>query len=106
MMNRGSGKNDKDKNIYRRVLYYFDIWLSKGTLPTIILLFAVTGVFVFIIALLAVMFGGQDSLSQSLWDTMNHTFDPGVLSGDTGSRIFLFLMRAELPICPRASRLL
>ena len=92
MMNRGSGKNDKDKNIYRRVLYYFDIWLSKGTLPTIILLFAVTGVFVFIIALLAVMFGGQDSLSQSLWDTMNHTFDPGVLSGDTGSRIFLFLM--------------
>ena len=46
MMNRGSGKNDKDKNIYRRVLYYFDIWLSKGTLPTIILLFAVTGVLI------------------------------------------------------------
>lgn len=91
-MNRGSGKNNKDKNIYRRALYYFDIWLSKGTLPTIILLFAVTGIFVVIIAVLAVMFGGQDSLSHSLWDTMNHTFDPGVLSGDTGSRIFLFLM--------------
>ena len=92
MMNKGSGKNDKDKNIYRRVLYYFDIWLSKGTLPTIILLFAVTGAFVVIIATLAVMFGGQESMSQSLWNTMNHTFDPGVLSGDTGSRIFLFLM--------------
>ena len=49
MMNRGSGKNNKDKNIYRRALYYFDIWLSKGTLPTIILLFAVTGIFVVII---------------------------------------------------------
>ena len=92
MKKSSSDKNNKNKNIYKRVLYYFDIWLSKGTLPTIILLFAVTGVFVFIIALLAVMFGGQDSLSKSLWDTMNHTFDPGVLSGDTGSRIFLFLM--------------
>lgn len=92
MKNSDPGKNNKDKSIYKQVLYYFDIWLSKGTLPTIILLFAVTGVFVFIIALLAVMFGGQDSLTQSLWDTMNHTFDPGVLSGDTGSRVFLFLM--------------
>ena len=58
MMNRGSGKNNKDKNIYRRALYYFDIWLSKGTMSTIILLFGVTGNFVDIIEVLAVMFGG------------------------------------------------
>ena len=40
MKKSSSDKNNKNKNIYKRVLYYFDIWLSKGTLPTIILLFA------------------------------------------------------------------
>ena len=92
MKNAGTGRNKKKKTIKARILYYIDIWLSKGTLPTIILLFAITGLLVFIIAMLAVLFGGQDSLASSLWDTMNHAFDPGVLSGDTGGKIFLFLM--------------
>ena len=92
MKNTGAGRNKKKKTLKERMLYYFDIWLSKGTLPTIILLFAITGLLVFVIALLAVIFGGKDSLASSLWDTMNHAFDPGVLSGDTGGRIFLFLM--------------
>ena len=92
MKNTGTRHNKKKKTFKERILYYIDIWLSKGTLPTIILLFAITGLLVFVIALLAVMFGGKDSLASSLWDTMNHAFDPGVLSGDTGGRIFLFLM--------------
>ena len=91
MKNTGTGRNKK-KTFKERSLYYFDIWLSKGTLPTIILLFAITGLLVFVIALLAVLFGGKDSLARSLWDTMNHAFDPGVLSGDTGGKVFLFLM--------------
>ena len=92
MKNTGKRESKRKMSIYKRTLYYFDIWLSKGTLPTIILLFAVTGFLVIIIGLLALAVGGQESLSKSLWDTMNHTFDPGVLSGDTGSRSFLFLM--------------
>ena len=92
MKNTGKKENKSKKTFYRRILYYFDIWLSQGTLPTIILLFVFTGLLVFIIGFLAVLIGGQESLGQSLWDTMNHAFDPGVLSGDTGSRVFLFLM--------------
>ena len=92
MKNTNNRENKKKKNIYRRALYYFDIWLSKGTLSTILFLITFTAVLVFIIGLLAVLFGGQESLAQSLWNTMNHAFDPGVLSGDTGSRVFLFLM--------------
>ena len=84
--------NKKKKNIYRRALYYFDIWLSKGTLSTIVLLIAFTAVLVLIIGVLSVIIGGQESLGQALWNTMNHAFDPGVLSGDSGSKIFLFLM--------------
>ena len=79
--------------IWEKILYYFDIWLSKGTLPMITLLFGVTGLFVLIIGVLTMVFGGQDyTLGRSLWDTMNHAFDPGVLSGDSGNKVFLFLM--------------
>ena len=92
MKKTNSGDKKHNKTLYRRILYHFDNWLSKGTLSTIILLFAVTGVLVFIIAMLAVAFGGQDSLGSSLWGTMNHALDPGVLSGDSGSIMFLFLM--------------
>ena len=92
MKKTDSGDKKRKKSFYRQVLYHFDNWLSKGTLSTIILLFAVTGVLVLIIALLAVIFGGQESLGNSLWGTMNHALDPGVLSGDDGSKAFLFLM--------------
>lgn len=89
---KNSDKKDR-KNIYRKAMYYFDLWLSKGTLSTIIFLFVVTGIFVFIIGVLARIFGGQgSSLGKSIWDTMNHAFDPGVLSGDSGSIFYLFLM--------------
>ena len=92
MKNADNRDNKKKKNIYRRALYYFDIWLSKGTLSTIVLLIAFTAVLVLIIGVLSVIIGGQESLGQALWNTMNHAFDPGVLSGDSGSKIFLFLM--------------
>ena len=92
MKNTGAGHRKKKRSLKERMLYYIDNWLSKGTLPTIILLFAITGLMVFMIAILALVFGGQDSLAHSLWETMNHAFDPGVLSGDTGGKVFLFLM--------------
>ena len=89
-------KNNNKKHqtsIRKKIMYYFDLWLSKGTFSTIIFLFVVTGIFVFIIGVLAKLLGGQNaSLGKSIWDTMNHAFDPGVLSGDSGSVFFLFLM--------------
>ena len=87
-------RNKKSQNnIYKKAKYYFDIWLSKGTLSTIIFLFVVTGIFVLIIGVLAKVIRGRDaSLGKSIWDTMNHAFDPGVLSGDSGSIFYLFLM--------------
>ena len=87
--------NDKKNNASLKdsFLYYCDLWLSKGTFSTIILLFIVTGIIILLISVLARIFGGTgDSFGSLVWNTMNHTFDPGVLSGDTGSKVFLFLM--------------
>ena len=86
-------RSKRNASFKDRLLYYFDLWLSRGTFATILLLFVVTGILILLIGILATLIGGHgDSLGKSLWDTMNHTFDPGVLSGDDGSKVFLFLM--------------
>ena len=87
-------KNRRNKkSLHDQLMYYFDLWLSKGTVSMVILLFAITGLIVFILSLLVIAFGGQDaSLTGALWNTLNHAFDPGVLSGDVGNHIFLFIM--------------
>ena len=57
-----------------RHLYYWDLFLSKGTFSTILILFCVTGISVILLAVLAVVFGGENlSLGESLWGTLNHT---------------------------------
>ena len=76
-----------------KIMYMVDAWLSRGTISTIIFLLAVTGALGFVIGILVMHFGGVDvSLRRSLWDTFNHIIDPGVLSGDSGSPLFIVLM--------------
>ncbi len=89
---RNNGKKRRT-TAHEKIKYYIDLWLSRGTFATIILLFAFTGIIVIVLGILVKCFGGQGhTLGRSLWDTLNHAFDPGVLSGDSGSKLFLFLM--------------
>ena len=87
-------KGSKRKKFRQKLQYYFDLWLSKGTISMIILLFCVTGIIVVLLSILALLFGGVKGLTLggALWGTLNHAFDPGVLSGDDGGYMFLFLM--------------
>ena len=76
------------------VHYYFDRWLSKGTVSMAMLLFVITGAVMIILALLIKIFCASHGLTflQALWQTLTHTLDPGVLAGDDGTNVFLFLM--------------
>jgi hypothetical protein len=82
------------KNWKKKLQYWFDLWLSKGTFSMVILLFAITGLIVLLLSVLVIAIGGaQDiSLGSAIWNTLNHAFDPGVLSGDDGNHRFLFVM--------------
>ncbi len=84
----------QQKSIKEHLRYHFDLWLSKGTVSMVILLFVVTGIIIFILSLLAFISceTTTTTLSGTLWNTLNHTFDPGVLSGDNGNHLFLFFM--------------
>ena len=82
------------KTIRKKIRYYFDLWMSKGSGSMILLLLGATLILVLILGLLAwiVLKAMGYSMGSSLWITLLHTFDPGVIAGDQGSRVFLFLM--------------
>ena len=85
-------KNRKQfKNIFN---YYFDLWLSRGTVSMVILLFVITGVIVLLLALLIIILCSSRGINfiQAVWGTLTHTLDPGVLAGDEGSVVFLLIM--------------
>ena len=92
-------KNRKQfKNIFN---YYFDLWLSRGTVSMVILLFVITGVIVLLLALLIIILCSSRGINfiQAVWGTLTHTLDPGVLAGDEGSVVFLLIMLLATLCC-------
>lgn len=88
-------KQQKDKKQFKSLFnYYFDLWLSKGTVSMVILLFVITGIIVLLLSVLIIIFCSSRGINflQAVWGTLTHTLDPGVLAGDEGSVIFLFIM--------------
>ena len=88
-------KQQKNRKRFKSIFnYYFDLWLSKGTVSMVILLFVITGVLVLILALFIIIFCSSRGINflQAVWGTLTHTLDPGVLAGDEGSVVFLFIM--------------
>lgn len=88
------GKNKDSKSLKDIFHYYLDLWLSKGTLYMGVLLFLITGIAILVLSVLVSILCANSGLSfsQIIWQTLNHTLDPGVLSGDDGTTIFLFIM--------------
>ena len=87
-------KGNDSKSLKNVFQYYLDLWLSKGTLYMGVLLFIITGAVILVLSGLIALFCASRGLrfSEILWQTLNHTLDPGVLSGDDGTAIFLFIM--------------
>ena len=87
-------KGNDGKTLKDVFQYYLDLWLSKGTLYMGLLLFLITGIVILILSGLISIFCASRGLSFShiIWQTLNHTLDPGVLSGDDGTALFLFIM--------------
>ena len=88
-------KQPKDKKRFKSLFsYYFDLWLSKGTVSMVILLFVITGIIILLLSVFIILFCSSRGINfiQAFWGTLTHTLDPGVLAGDEGSVIFLVIM--------------
>ena len=82
-----------------RVRYWFDGFMAKGTIALIGLLATVTALFILVITTIAVLLnlgpGDKEAdFSETLWNSMLRTLDPGTMGGDegTGFRAFMLII--------------
>lgn len=87
----------KKATAWQRFRYWFDNLMSKGTASLLLLLAVITAVVVIIGGMLAVALGGADgsgadSPGQSIWFTLMHAINTGVLAKEEGTIPYLAVM--------------
>lgn len=94
-MNEKKPKQRGKKVSFRsRLRYAFDNIMSRGTMSKVLLLLIFSCVVIIILAFIdyEIEKSVQKELTQTIWDTLNHTFDPGNLYGDERSSGSLTVM--------------
>ena len=81
----------------QRFRYWFDNLMSRGTTSLLLLLGIITAVVAVTGGLLSVLLGGPDgegaeSVGSSIWFTLMHALNTGVLAKEEGTVIYLFVM--------------
>lgn len=87
----------KQPTLWQRLKYRFDNLMSKGTASLLLILAVITAVVVVAGGLAAVALGGPDgtgvdSAGHSIWFTLMHAINTGVLAKEEGTVSYLFVM--------------
>ncbi|MBP5292044.1 MAG: hypothetical protein J6Y90_05455 [Lachnospiraceae bacterium] len=87
----------KKSSPWKRFRYWFDNLMSKGTSSLLLLLAVITTVVVIIGAVIAMALGGADgtgadSAGKSIWFTLMHAINTGVLAKEEGTVPYLAVM--------------
>ena len=87
----------KKPGIWQRFRYWFDNIMAKGTLSLLLLLGVITAIVAVTGGLLAVALGGADgsgesSTGHSIWFTLMHAINTGVLAKEEGTVPYLAVM--------------
>lgn len=87
----------KKPGIWQRLRYWFDNMMAKGTLSLLLLLGAITAFVAVTGGLLSVALGGADgsgesSTGHSIWFTLMHAINTGVLAKEEGTVPYLAVM--------------
>lgn len=87
-------RKQKRVSLRSRIRYAFDSIMSRGTMSKVLLLLIFSCVVILILAFIdyEIEKSVQKEITQTLWDTLNHTFDPGNLYGDERSSGSLTVM--------------
>ncbi|MGE4571953.1 MAG: hypothetical protein AB7E09_04325 [Candidatus Izemoplasmatales bacterium] len=76
----------------KKVKYYFDQFLLKGTFALVLSLFFTIVLFVTVVGLLVYLISPETSFVEITWIAFLHTLDSGSLSGETGSLTYMISM--------------
>ncbi len=87
----------KKASLWQRFRYWFDNLMSKGTLSLLLLLAVITALVVFVGGCAAIAIGGPDgsgveSPLYSIWFTLMHAINTGVLAKEEGTILYLAIM--------------
>ncbi|MBQ6733693.1 MAG: hypothetical protein IJR00_02170 [Lachnospiraceae bacterium] len=87
----------KKPTLWQRFRYRFDNMMSKGTVSLLIILGIITTIVVVTGGLLAMALGGADGTGEetpgaSIWFTLMHAINTGVLAKEEGTVPYLFVM--------------
>lgn len=87
----------KKASAWQRFRYWFDNLMSKGTASLLLLLAVITAIVVLIGGVLSMALGGADgsgadSPGASIWQTLMHAINTGVLAKEEGTIPYLFVM--------------
>lgn len=87
----------KKASVWQKLKYWFDNLMSKGTASLLLLLAVITTVVVVIGGLISVAIGGADgtdggSAGGSIWSTLMHALNSGVLAKEEGTIPYLIVM--------------
>ncbi|MBN2541154.1 MAG: hypothetical protein JXB08_06495 [Bacilli bacterium] len=80
------------KRILERFKYRFDQFLSKGTVSLVLSLFLSMIVLVTAIGIVLFLIDPSGDLGVLVWTSFMQTLDPGNLSGESGSAIYMIMM--------------
>ena len=87
----------KKASSWQRFRYWFDNLMSKGTSSLLLLLAVITAVVVLVGGFLSIAIGGPDGSGEnsplySIWFTLMHTINTGVLAKEEGTILYLAIM--------------
>ncbi len=80
------------KKFREKLRYSFDQFLSKGTVSLVLSLFLAIFLIVFFIGLVLYAFNPSSDFGNLIWVSFMQTLDPGNLSGETGTILYMIMM--------------
>ncbi|XMB72076.1 TrkA C-terminal domain-containing protein [Mycoplasmatota bacterium WC30] len=80
------------KKVIEKIKYKFDQFLSLGTVALVLSLFLVMFIIVLLVGFIIFVFNPEFNLGSLIWISFMQTLDPGNLSGEQGSGLYMVLM--------------
>ena len=80
------------KRFFARIKYKFDQFLSKGTVALVLSLFLLMILIVLLVGIIVYIFNPDLGLNNLVWISFMQTLDPGNLSSEAGSLLYMAMM--------------
>ncbi|MDD3795291.1 MAG: hypothetical protein PHE06_04840 [Lachnospiraceae bacterium] len=90
---------NKRPSFRKKIRYWFDRLMGKGTIALVGMLFLVTAIVVLIAGVLGSICSGDLSAGKSIWQSLMHAIDAGTLGGDDTANLGFVVLMSMVTLC-------